>query len=583
MSSIKRALVSVTDKTGLIDFCRALTEEFGVELVSTGGTARTLAEAGVPVRPIEDFTGAPEMLDGRVKTLNPKVHGALLAVRDNPEHQATVAEQGIELIDLVCVNLYAFEATIAQPGVTEADAVEHIDIGGPSMLRSAAKNFAAVTVVSSPDQYEQVLAEMRANAGATLPETRRDFARQVFALTSAYDRAITDYLASSRDEIPGQARDDETARGDRTAPGVGIAPGDETAPGVGIAPGGETAWGDGTARGDVEACHSGLRAGISALDLSAPELTLHLTKRQDLRYGENPHQQAAFYQRDGAQPGSLATAIQHNGKELSFNNILDTDAAWAAVCEFAEPACAIIKHANPCGLATRAELVDAYQAAWAADPVSAYGGIVAFNHPVTAEVVEAIFGNKQFVEVLVAPDYTDEALNLLHTKKNMRVLATGAAPVPGGDFELRSTSGGALIQALDAVAEDPATFTVPTKRQPTEAERQELLFAWKVCKSVKSNAVIICRDEALLGLGAGQPNRVDSARIAVGHAGEEARGAVAASDAFMPFADSLEVLAEAGVTAVIQPGGSIRDDEVIAAADAAGVALLFTGHRHFRH
>ncbi|MCL2882139.1 MAG: bifunctional phosphoribosylaminoimidazolecarboxamide formyltransferase/IMP cyclohydrolase [Coriobacteriia bacterium] len=529
MSPIKRALVSVTDKAGLVEFCRVLAEEFGVELVSTGGTARTLAEAGVPVRPIEDFTGAPEMLDGRVKTLHPKVHGALLALRDNPQHQATVAERGIELIDLVCVNLYAFEETVANPDVTEADAVEHIDIGGPSMLRSAAKNFAAVTVVSSPDQYEQVLAEMRANAGATLPETRRAFAQRVFATTSAYDRAITEYLDHSR--------------------------------------------------------HCGPQAAISArtLDLSAPELTLHLSKRQDLRYGENPHQQAAFYQRDDAAPGSIATAQQLNGKELSYNNILDTDAAWAAVREFAEPACAIIKHANPCGLSSHDDLVEAYQAAWAGDPVSAYGGIVAFNRPVTAEVVEAIFANKQFVEVLVAPEYTDGALELLHTKKNMRVLATGAVPPPGGDVELRATSGGVLIQELDVVAEDPATFTVPTKRQPTEAERRALLFAWKVCKSVKSNAIIICRGEALLGLGAGQPNRVDSARIAVGHAGEAARGAVAASDAFMPFADSLEVLAASGVTAVIQPGGSIRDDEVIAAADAADVALLFTGHRHFRH
>ncbi|MCL2654996.1 MAG: bifunctional phosphoribosylaminoimidazolecarboxamide formyltransferase/IMP cyclohydrolase [Coriobacteriia bacterium] len=555
MNPIRRALVSVTDKTDLVDFCRVLSDEFGVELVSTGGTARTLAEAGVPVRPIEDFTGAPEMLDGRVKTLNPKVHGALLALRDNPEHQATVAEQGIELIDLVCVNLYAFEETIAKPGVTEADAVEHIDIGGPSMLRSAAKNFAAVTVVSSPDQYDQVLAEMRDNAGATLPETRRAFAQRVFATTSAYDRAITDYLAGG--EVSGSGGGDALSA--------------------------ERPENEPVASFSAEQSASPAPPAEPALDLSAPELTLHLNKRQDLRYGENPHQQAAFYARDDAQPGSIAAAEQLNGKELSYNNILDTDAAWAAVREFAEPACAIIKHANPCGLATHDDLVKAYQAAWEGDPVSAYGGIVAFNRPVTAEVVEAIFANKQFVEVLVAPNYTDAALELLHTKKNMRVLATGAVPPPGGDVELRATSGGMLVQELDTVNEDPATFTVPTRRQPTEAERRELLFAWKVCKSVKSNAIVICRDEALLGLGAGQPNRVDSARIAVGHAGEAARGAVAASDAFMPFADSLEALAEAGVTAVIQPGGSIRDDEVIAAADAADIALLFTGHRHFRH
>ena len=532
MDPVRRALVSVTDKTGLVDFCRALSEEFGVELVSTGGTARTLTDAGIPVRPIEDFTGAPEMLDGRVKTLHPKVHGALLALRDDPRHQATVAQQAIELIDLVCVNLYAFEETVARPDVIEAEAVEHIDIGGPSMLRSAAKNFAAVTVVSSPDQYARVLAEMRSGGGATLLATRRDFARRVFALTSAYDQAICAYLA---EEPPSGAQ--QTLDPD---PDLG-------------------------------------------LDLSAPELTLRLRKLQDLRYGENPHQQAAFYQRDDACPGTIATARQLNGKELSYNNILDTDAAWAAVREFSSPACAIIKHANPCGLAVRDELVDAYQASWMADPVSAYGGIVACNCQVTAALVEAIFANKQFVEVLVAPGYTDEALELLCTKKNMRVLATGVVPSPGGDFELRGVSGGALVQTLDAATEDPATFTVPTKRQPTADERRELVFAWKVCKSVKSNAVIICRDQALVGLGAGQPNRVDSARIAVGHAGEASRGAVAASDAFMPFADSLEVLAAAGVTAVIQPGGSIRDEEVIAAADAAGVALLFTGQRHFRH
>ncbi|MCL2324534.1 MAG: bifunctional phosphoribosylaminoimidazolecarboxamide formyltransferase/IMP cyclohydrolase, partial [Actinomycetia bacterium] len=499
MYPVKRALVSVTDKAGLVEFCQALVGEFGVEIVSTGGTARALSEAGIPVRSIEDFTGAPEMLDGRVKTLHPKVHGALLALRDDPAHQATVVARGIELIDLVCVNLYAFEDTIAREGVSEAEAVENIDIGGPSMLRSAAKNFADVTVVSSPAQYEQVLAEMRANGGATTRETRRELARQVFALTSAYDRAITDYL------------------------------GDPAAPGLAYRSVGKGAQATGRLTPLPPTCASG--------DNWESELTLHLTKLQDLRYGENPHQQAAFYRRDDAQPGSIASAEQLNGKELSYNNILDTDAAWAAVREFEGPACAIIKHANPCGLAVRDELVAAYQAAWEADPVSAYGGIVAFNRPVTAPVVEAIFANKQFVEVLVAPGYTEDALELLRTKKNMRVLATGIVPPPGGDVELRSTSGGMLVQELDATAEDPATFTVPTRRQPTDAERAELLFAWKVCKSVKSNAIVICRDRALLGLGAGQPNRVDSARIAVGHAGEAAAGAVAASDAFMPFAD----------------------------------------------
>ncbi len=511
---IKRALVSVTDKTGVVNFCRALVQEFGVELVSTGGTARTLAEAGLPVREIADFTGAPEMLDGRVKTLHPKVHGALLALRDNPAHQAIVAEQGIELIDLVCVNLYAFKETIAREGVTEAEAIENIDIGGPSMLRSAAKNFHSVTVVPDQRFYDLVLGELRAHEGETTLETRRMLATEVFARTSSYDGAIAAYL--SEDE----------------------------------------------------------------------RLNLSLKRIQSLRYGENPHQQAAFYRREDAAPGTLALTAQLHGKALSYNNLLDTDAAWAAVREFATAegaACAIIKHANPCGFALRSSAVEAYEAAYAGDPVSAYGGIVALNTTVTAEVVEAIFTHKQFVEVIIAPDYEPQALELLNTKKNLRVLRTGAIPPAGGERELRSVSGGVLMQQNDTVSEDPATFTVPTKRLPTDEERASLLFAWKVCKSVKSNAIIICRDSALAGLGAGQPNRVDSARIAVGHAGELAQGAVAASDAFMPFADSLEVLAEAGVTAVIQPGGSIRDEEVIAAADAAGVALLFTGQRHFRH
>ena len=514
---IKRALVSVTDKTGVVEFCRALTDEFGVEIVSTGGTAKVLAEAGIDVRPIDDLTGFPEMMDGRVKTLHPRVHGGLLARRDVPAHMAAAEEHGIGMIDLVCVNLYAFEATIAKEGVTEEEAIENIDIGGPSMLRSAAKNFASVTVVTDPACYDSVLAEMRDNAGATSLETRRAFATEVFRKTSAYDSAIWMYLSGYRETpFPHEAR-------------------------------------------------------------------FRLEKVQDLRYGENPHQAAAFYRFMDAKPNTLARAEQVQGKELSYNNILDTDAAWAGVREFDTPACVIIKHANPCGTCTDDDLTTAYQKAWAVDTVSAYGGIMAFNRTVPASLIEAVFANKQFVEVIIAPAYEPDALELLATKPNLRVLATGGIRPAGGHYESRAVEGGMLVQTSDSVAEDPATFTVASKRQPSAEELEQLQFAWRVCKTVKSNAILIAKDHTSIGVGAGQMNRVNSARIAVDQAGDAAQGAVAASDAFMPFPDSLEVLAAAGVTAVIQPGGSIRDEEVIAAADAHGMALVFTGTRHFRH
>ena len=519
---VKRVLVSVTDKTGVADFARALVNEFGAEIISTGGTARALKDAGVPVTPIDDVTQFPEMMDGRVKTLHPRVHGGLLAKRDNEAHMAQAAEHGIEMIDMVVVNLYAFEKTVAG-GADFGTCIENIDIGGPSMLRSAAKNFESVAVVTRPESYDAILAEMRANEGATLRDTRAKLALDVFQTTAAYDGAIAAWMGAQLE-------------------------------------------GEGSAQFPAERM-------------------LRLQKVQDLRYGENPHQAAAFYRRDGYANAehSLAHAKQHQGKELSYNNYLDLDAAWTAVREFDEPACVIVKHLTPCGVCQDGDLVAAYQRAHACDPVSAYGGVMAFNRPVSDDVVTAIFENKQFVECIIAPEFSQAALDMYAAKKNARLLSTGGVNPAGGEVEYRAVEGGVLCQDADAVHEDPAEFTVPTKRKPTEAEMDELMFAWKACKSVKSNAILIAKDHASVGAGGGQPNRVNSARIAVEQAGEKAQGAVAASDAFFPFRDGFDTLAQAGVTAVIQPGGSIRDEEVIAAADEQGVAMVFTGHRHFRH
>lgn len=517
---VKRVLMSVTDKAGIVDFARALVDEFGAEIISTGGTARAIAEAGVPVTPIDDVTQFPEMMDGRVKTLHPKVHGGLLAKRDNPDHMAQAAEHGIEMIDMVVVNLYAFEKTVAS-GADFGTCIENIDIGGPSMLRSAAKNFESVAVVTEPATYDAILDEMRSNNGATTRDTRARLALKVFQTTAAYDGAIAAWMGAQLGDAP-QFPD---------------------------------------------------------------ELAVRLTKRQDLRYGENPHQSAAFYARDGYRGAehSLAHATQHQGKELSYNNYLDLDAAWSAVREYEGPACVIVKHLTPCGVCEDADVTTAYRRAHECDPVSAYGGVMAFNRPVTSDVVVAIFDNKQFVEAIIAPEFSGDALEMYKAKKNARLLSTGGVNPAGGEVEFRSVEGGLLCQDSDSVAEDVATFTCPTKRQPTDEEMAELVFAWKACKSVKSNAILIAKDHASVGAGGGQPNRVNSARIAVEQAGEKARGAVAASDAFFPFRDGFDVLAQAGVTAVIQPGGSIRDDEVIAAADEQGVAMVFTGHRHFRH
>ncbi len=538
---IKRALISVTDKTGVVEFAKALQEDYGVEVISTGGTARALVEGGVPVTPIEEFTGFPEMMDGRVKTLHPKVHGGLLARRDSEQHMAEAAEHDIKMIDLVCVNLYEFEKTVAKPDVTFADAIEHIDIGGPSMLRSAAKNNDSVTVVCDPADYEKVLEEMRVHDGSTTLATRRRLAAKVYTTTAAYDTAISLWL---NDYLGGQ--DAAVEGGDAFEPPA--------------------------------------------------EFSLHLTKVQDLRYGENPHQSAAVYQFGedfapfGASENPLVGATQIQGKPLSYNNLLDADAAWNAVREFDEPACVILKHQNPCGSAVASDVTKAYDRAFACDPKSAFGGIIAVNREVPYELVEHFADqNKQFVEVLIAPGYTQAALDRLAKRTNLRVLATGGAE-GHAKLELRSVDGGMLVQCVDTVDEDPTEFTCPTIRKPTDKEMTDLLFAWRVVKTVKSNAILVAKNEAGIGMGPGQPNRVDSALMACERAEEacermgiSADNLVAASDAFFPFRDNVDVLAEHGVTAIIQPGGSVRDDESIKACDDHGIAMIFTGTRHFRH
>ena len=534
---IKRALVSVTDKTGVVEFVKTLADEFGVEVISTGGTAKALVDGDVKVTAIDDYTGFPEMMGGRVKTLHPRVHGGLLCRRDDEQHMADAKANGIEMIDMVVVNLYEFEKTVAQPDVTFADAIEHIDIGGPSMLRSAAKNNDFVTVVSDPADYDRILAEMRANDGATTLETRRQLALKVFQTTSRYDSAISEYLASQ------VSNDNKVASFD------------------------------------------------SSIEFDFPQmLTVTAIKQQSLRYGENPQQSAAVYHLPDAPAHSLGMARQIQGKELSYNNFLDTDAAWAAVREFEEPAVIILKHQNPCGSAVAADVTTAYDRAFACDPKSAFGGIIAVNREVPLSLVEHFADvNKQFVEVLIAPSYSPEALERLSKRKNLRVLETGGVDA-GVSLEMRTIDGALLVQETDRVDEDPATFEVPTKRKPTDAEREDLLFAWKVCKTVKSNAILVAKDHAGIGMGPGQPNRSDSALMACERAGAacERMGVapenlVAASDAFFPFRDSVDLLAKHGVTAIIQPGGSIRDDESIDACDEYGITMVFTGRRHFRH
>ena len=566
---IERALISVTDKTGVVDFARALVERHGVEIISTGGTARALEEGGVPVTPIEQFTGFPEMMDGRVKTLHPMVHGGLLARRDDARHMAEAAEHGIKMIDLVCVNLYEFEKTVAAPDVSFADAIEHIDIGGPSMLRSSAKNAQSVTVVVDPLDYDLVLSEMDANGGATTLETRLCLQYKVYETTARYDAAISNWMAEQL-SVSGNLPQDR-----------GVA---------GVAVGAMETVDVDDAESMAEALEGFAVDAEEWREAPTPTMFLPLVKQQDLRYGENPHQTAAFYRTPGAQEHSLVNAEQVQGKDLSYNNLLDTDAAWNLVREFAEPACVILKHQNPCGSAVAADITEAYDRAFACDPKSAFGGIIACNREVPLELVQHFADvNKQFVEVLIAPGYTPEALERLAKRTNLRVLATGGIDAPCA-LEYRSVDGGVLVQTVDRVEEDPATFTFPTDRKPTDAEMADLLFAWRVCKGVKSNAILVAKDGAGIGMGPGQPNRVDSALLACQRAeeacernGVEAGGFACASDAFFPFRDNVDVLAAHGVTAIIQPGGSKRDDESIEACNEHGLAMVFTGARHFRH
>ena len=523
MTRLKRALISVSDKTGLLDFAHGLAE-LGVELVSTGGTAKGLAEAGLTILNISDITHFPEMLDGRVKTLHPAVHGALLADRSKPEHMKTIAQHDITPIDLVVVNLYPFAETIAKPGVTREEAVENIDIGGPSMIRSAAKNHASVAVVVSPSDYPAILAELQKNDGALSQETRTRLAVQAYAHTAAYDATITNYLAAQEE---GQ--------------------------------------------------------GFPSL------LTLAFTKVQDLRYGENPHQRAAFY-REPAATGGIASASKLHGKEMSFNNIYDLNAAYNLVLEFAgtaTPAAAIIKHTNPCGAAVADTLAEAFRQAREGDPISAFGGILAVNKTIDAETANLITGKNTFFEAIVAPGYEPEAFTILTTKKqwgqNLILLEAADMAAPSAEeYDYKRVSGGLLVQTQDAATLTTETESV-SERTPTSEEMSDLLFAWKLVKHVKSNAIVLVKDKQLVGVGAGQMNRVQSVRLAVAQAGEKAKGAVLASDAFFPFPDGPEAALQAGVTAIIQPGGSKKDDESIAIADQYGAAMVLTGRRHFRH
>jgi phosphoribosylaminoimidazolecarboxamide formyltransferase/IMP cyclohydrolase len=520
---IRRALLSVSDKTGLVDLARALTAH-GVELVSTGGTAAAIKAAGLAVRDVADLTGFPEMMDGRVKTLHPKVHGGLLAIRGNAEHDKAAAEHGIAPIDLLVVNLYPFESTVAK-GAGYDDCVENIDIGGPAMIRAAAKNHAGVADDVDSADYARVLAEMAANGGATTFALRRKLAFKAYARTAAYDAAISNWLGAVVDSPAGRA------------------------------------------------------TGFPRT------FTAQFVKKQEMRYGENPHQSAAFYvERDTAE-ASVSTARQLQGKELSYNNIADTDAALECVKSFNnKPACVIVKHANPCGVAEAGTLVDAYDRAFKTDPESAFGGIIAVSRELDRETAEAIV-ERQFVEVIIAPSATAEAEAAVAAKKNVRLLVCGQWPAaPGPRLDYKKVTGGLLVQDADLALYDK--LEVVTKRKPTDREMADLLFAWKVAKFVKSNAIVYARDLATIGIGAGQMSRVNSARIAVIKAelaGLDPQGSVVASDAFFPFADGLLAAAEAGATAVIQPGGSMRDREVIEAADAKGLAMVLTGMRHFRH
>jgi phosphoribosylaminoimidazolecarboxamide formyltransferase / IMP cyclohydrolase len=511
---VARALLSVSDKTGIVEFARGLAD-LGIEIISTGGTARELTEAGLRVRSMSDLTGFPEIMDGRVKTLHPKLYAGLLAVRDNPEHIAAAREHEIEPVDLVCVNLYPFERTAAARGSSDDDVIENIDIGGPTMIRAAAKNYAFAAPVVSPASYDAVLDELRESDRRLSPATRENLAAEAFAYTARYDTAIARWFQEKREDFP-------------------------------------------------------------------PLMVRAFEKVLELPYGENPHQRAAYYAQVGTRTHVLSMVSQLGGKALSFNNLLDLDAARLLLSEFQIPACVIVKHNNPCGVAVASTPHEAYKRAFACDPVSAFGGVIALNRRVDRELAETLVG--QFIEVLFARGYDDDALEVLAAKPNMRVLddrerrsANMVEP------HLRQVVGGMLVQDRDADLEERAEMQVVSERRPSEQEWQELLFAWRVCKHVRSNSIVLARDLASIGIGAGQMSRVDSVRLALEKAQTDVTGAVMASDAFFPFADGPLLALEAGVTAIIQPGGSVRDPDVVEAIDAAGAAMVFTSRRHFRH
>lgn len=518
--SIKQALISVSNKTGILDFAQKLTQR-GIVILSTGGTAKLLRDAGIAVIEVGDYTDFPEMLDGRVKTLHPKIHAGILARDDLTEHQQALEQSAIPNIELVIVNLYPFKQAIANPDCSLDDAIENIDIGGPTMVRAAAKNYRKVTIVTDPADYGSIIAELDGNNGSTRPDTRFALAKKAFTHTASYDSAISNYLT---------ALDQNNRRRD-----------------------------------------------------FPDALNLNFSIMQHLRYGENPHQNAAFYRDETPTPGSLANYRQLQGKELSFNNIADTDAAWECVKTFDRPACVIIKHANPCGIAVADNTLNAYRLAFATDPTSAFGGIIAFNRVIDRDTAEAIL--KQFVEVIIAPEITEDAQQSFAQKNNIRVLTV---PLQAGShaYDLKRVGGGLLVQTPDIKNITASDLTIVTQVKPTPQQLDDLLFAWRAAKFVKSNAIVFCNNGQTVGIGAGQMSRVDSARIAsikAQQAGLTLTGSAVASDAFFPFRDGLDVVVQAGAAAIIQPGGSIRDNEVIAAADEQGVAMAFTGIRHFRH
>jgi phosphoribosylaminoimidazolecarboxamide formyltransferase/IMP cyclohydrolase len=512
---VQRALLSVSDKTGLVDFARGLAD-LDIELVSTGGTARTLEEAGVPHRSISDLTGFPEIMGGRVKTLHPRLHAGLLAVRSDPQHVAAAGEHGVEWVDLAVVNLYPFERTAAQRGVTDAEVIENIDIGGPTMIRAAAKNAAFAAPVVSPEAYDAVLDELRTSERRLSMVTREHLAAEAFAYTARYDTAIARWFAEAGEEFP-------------------------------------------------------------------PLFVRAYEKVLDLSYGENPHQRAAYYSQVGTRMHVLSMVRQLSGRELSFNNLLDLNSARMLVDEFQVPACVIVKHSNPCGVALGENPLEAYERAFAADPMSAFGGIIALNREVDRPLAEKLL--EQFIEVLFAPGYTEDALEALSAKPDVRILEDNERRTPAlGEPEVRQVMGGLLVQDRDADLEDRSEMQVVTERRPTEAEWSDMLFAWRVCKHVKSNAIVLVKDLATVGIGAGQMSRVDSVRLAIEKAGSRPpAGSAMASDAFFPFADGPQAAIEAGVTAIIQPGGSVRDHLTVEVADQAAAAMVFTSRRHFRH